>query len=119
MAECKPGEWVVVLGAAGGVGLAAVDIARALGCRVLAAASTAEKLAVCSQFGAEATVNYEIEDLKTRIKEITVEGADVIVDPVGGRYSEAALRCGRWGSRFVTVGFASGEIPRIPLNWCC
>jgi NADPH2:quinone reductase len=116
VAECRPGEWVVVLGAGGGVGLAAVDIAQVLGCRVLAAASSVAKLAVCAERGAEALVNYEEEDLKARIRELTGAGADVIIDPVGGPYSEAALRSGRWGSRFVTVGYASGEIPRIPLN---
>jgi NADPH:quinone reductase len=114
--EAQPGDWVAVLGAAGGVGLAAVDVARVLGCRVLAAASSDEKLAVCAERGAEALVNYDEEDLKVRMRELTGGGADVIVDPVGGRYSEEALRAGRWGGRFVTVGFATGEIPRIPLN---
>ena len=116
VAEVTPGEWVVVLGAAGGVGLAAVDVARAFGARVLAAASSAEKLALCTQRGAEAVVNYDTENLKERIKELTDGGADVVIDPVGGPYSEAALRATRWGGRFVVVGFASGEIPRIPLN---
>jgi NADPH2:quinone reductase len=116
VAECAPGEWVVVLGAAGGVGMAAVDIAKVMGCKVLAAASSAGKLHVCLSRGADAGVNYEEEDLKARIKEITGGGADVVVDPVGGRYSEEALRGARWGCRFVTVGYASGEIPRIPLN---
>jgi NADPH2:quinone reductase len=116
VAECRPGEWVVVLGAAGGVGLAAVDVAQVLGCRVLAAASSEEKLKVCADRGAEAVVNYDREDLKERIRELTGGGADAFIDPVGGPYAEAALRAGRWGSRFVTVGFASGEIPRIPLN---
>jgi NADPH:quinone reductase len=116
VAETQPGEWVVVLGAAGGVGLAAVDIARHLGGRVLAAASTDAKLKQCRAMGAEAVVNYETEDLKVRIKEITGGGADVVMDPVGGPYSEQALRATRWGGRFVVLGFASGEIPRIPLN---
>jgi NADPH2:quinone reductase len=116
VAECQPGEWVVVLGAAGGVGLAAVDVARILGCRVLAAASSWTKLEVCAERGATALVNYDEEDLKVRIRDITGAGADVIVDPVGGPYAEAALRAGAWGGRFITVGFASGEIPRIPLN---
>ena len=114
--QAKPGEWVVVLGAAGGVGLAAVELAAAMGCRVLAAASSPGKLAACEAKGADAVVNYSHEDLKVRIKDLTGGGADVFVDPVGGSYSEAALRAGRWGSRFVVVGFASGEIPRIPLN---
>ena len=103
-------------GAAGGVGLAAVELAKLLGARVLAAASTPEKLELCRACGAEATVDYSKEDLKTRIKEITDGGADVVIDPVGGAYSEAALRAMRWGGRFVVVGFAAGEIPRIPLN---
>lgn len=116
VAETKPGDWVVVLGAAGGVGTASVEVAQLLGGRVLAAASSDEKLALCRQLGAEAVVNYETEDLKERIKEITGGGADVVIDPVGGKYSEPALRATRWGGRFVVVGFASGEIPRIPLN---
>jgi NADPH2:quinone reductase len=116
VAEVRAGEWVVVLGAAGGVGLATVDLAVLLGARVLAAASSPEKLAVCAERGAEALVDYDHEPLKERIKEITGGGADVVVDPVGGRYAEEALRATRYGSRFVTVGYASGEIPRIPLN---
>ena len=106
----------MVLGAAGGVGLAAVELGTALGARVVAAASSSEKLALCLERGAEAGVNYGTEDLKVRIKEITGGGADVVVDPVGGSVAEQALRALRWGGRFVTVGFASGEIPRIPLN---
>lgn len=116
IAAVQAGEWVAVLGAAGGVGLAAIDVARHFGARVLAAASTEAKLAQCRAMGAEATVNYETEDLKERIKELTGGGADVILDPVGGPYSEPALRAIAWGGRFVVLGFASGEIPRIPLN---
>jgi len=116
VAGVAPGQWVVVLGAAGGVGLAAVEIGVLLGARVLAAASSPEKLALCEATGAEALVDYSTEDLKTRIKEITGAGADVVVDPVGGAYSEQALRSTRFGGHFVVVGFASGEIPRIPLN---
>ena len=116
VAEVAPREWVVVLGAAGGVGLASVEVAKLLGGRVLAAASSDGKLALCREVGAEATINYETEDLKERIKEITGGGADVVIDPVGGAYAELALRATRWGGRFVVVGFASGEIPRIPLN---
>ncbi len=116
VADVQPGEWVAVLGAAGGVGLATVDLARHLGARVVAAASSDEKLALCRARGADAVINYDTEDLKVRLKELTGGGADVVVDPVGGRYSEAALRATRWGGRFVVVGFASGEIPRIPLN---
>ena len=116
VAGVEPKDWVVVLGAAGGVGLAAVELAHLLGTRVLAAASTEEKLAVCRAKGAEATVNYSVEDLKARIKEITGDGATVVIDPVGGALAEQALRALHFSGRFVTVGFASGDIPRIPLN---
>ena len=115
VAEVQPGEWVAVLGAAGGVGLATVDLAILLGARVLAAASSPDKLAVCRERGAEAIVDYDREPLKERMKEITGGGADVVVDPVGGTYSEDALRATHFGSRFITVGYTAG-IPRIPLN---
>ncbi len=116
VARVQPGEWVVVLGAAGGVGLAAVELGAELGARVVAAASSADKLALCLERGAESGIDYRTEDLKARIKEITADGAHVVIDPVGGPSAEQALRALRWGGRFVTVGFASGEIPRIPLN---
>jgi NADPH:quinone reductase-like Zn-dependent oxidoreductase len=116
VAEVASGEWVTVLGAAGGVGLAAIDVAQALGGRVLAAASGGEKLRICRARGAEATIDYAIEDLKLRMREITAGGSDVVLDPVGGHHSEQALRSTRWGGRFVVVGFASGDIPSIPLN---
>jgi NADPH2:quinone reductase len=116
VANVKRGEWLVVLGAAGGVGLAAVELGHILGARVLAAASSAPKLEVCRRRGAEATVNYSEEDLKLRIRQLSGEGADVILDPVGGALSEQALRAIRYGGRFVSTGFASGEIPCIPLN---
>jgi NADPH2:quinone reductase len=113
----RAGEWVVVLGAAGGVGSATVDVATRLGLRVIAAASSPERLATAARLGAEAGIDYTREDLKTRIRELTGgAGADLVVDPVGGDHSEAALRALRWGGRFVTVGFADGRIPRIPLN---
>jgi NADPH2:quinone reductase len=112
----RPGQWVVVLGAAGGVGTATVDVAVRLGARVVAAASSPERLAVCEQLGAEAGIDYVKEDLKLRIREITGDGADLVVDPVGDRWAEPALRAIRWGGRFVTVGYAGGDIPRIPLN---
>ncbi len=115
-ARVQPGEWVVVLGAAGGVGLAAVELATLLGARVVAAASTQEKLDLCAERGAVAGVDYTRENLKERIKAITGGGADAVIDPVGGPASEASLRALAWGGRFVTVGFASGEIPKIPLN---
>ncbi len=116
VARVQPDEWVVVLGAAGGVGLAAVELAKVLGARVLAAARGPGRLAVCTAHGADAVVDYCEEDLKVRIKELTGVGADVVIDPVGGPYAEPALRAMRWGGRFVCVGFASGEIPKIPLN---
>jgi NADPH:quinone reductase len=112
----EPGEWAAVLGAAGGVGSAAVDVGTRLGLRVVAAASSPERLAVARKLEAQAGVDYRREDLKTRVRELTGGGADVVVDPVGGDHSEAALRATRWGGRFVTVGFADGRIPRIPLN---
>jgi NADPH2:quinone reductase len=116
-AEIKPGESLVVLGAAGGVGLAAVELGHAMGARVIAAASTDEKLDLCRRYGADETINYDREDLKTRIRELTDgQGADVIYDPVGGRYSEPALRSTAWNGRFLVIGFAAGDIPRIPLN---
>ena len=111
-----PGEWVLVLGAGGGIGLAAVDVACALGARVIAAASTPERLEAAQAMGAEATIAYEYEDLKARARELTGGGVDVVVDPVGGAHSEPALRSlGRLG-RFCVIGFASGPIPSVPLN---
>ena len=116
-ARIEPGETLLVLGAAGGVGLAAVELGKAMGARVIAAASTAEKLAVCKEHGAAETINYTAEDLKERTKALTGgEGADVIYDPVGGPLAEAALRATAWNGRFLVVGFAAGDIPRIPLN---
>jgi NADPH2:quinone reductase len=111
-----PGEWVLVLGAGGGIGLAAVDVARALGARVIAAASTPDKLATAVGMGAEATIAYEEEDLKARARELSGGGVDVIVDPVGGRHAESALRATRHLGRYCVIGFASGPIPSIPLN---
>lgn len=116
VAQVAEGDWVVVLGAAGGVGLAAVDLAVALGAKVLAAASSPEKLQVCRQRGAAATVDYDREDLKVRIREITGDGAQAVLDPVGGAYAEPALRALARGGRFVTLGYATGSIPAIPLN---
>ncbi len=113
----QPGETLLVLGAAGGVGLAAVELGKAMGARVIAAASTDEKLAVCRAHGADELINYSTEDLKERTKALTGgNGADVIYDPVGGDYSETALRAINWNGRFLVVGFANGEIPKIPLN---
>jgi NADPH2:quinone reductase len=116
-AELQPGETLVVLGAAGGVGLAAVELGAHVGAVVIAAASTDEKLALCREHGASMTINYTTEDLKTRVRELTDgRGADVVYDAVGGPYSEPALRSIAWGGRFLVVGFAAGEIPRVPLN---
>lgn len=117
IAPVRKGDWVVVLAAAGGVGLAAVDIAQLFGGRVLAAASGRHKLDLCRERGAEAGVDYDREDLRERIKEITCNaGAQIVVDPVGGQYSLPALRAlGRQGV-FVTLGYAAGAIPAVPLN---
>jgi NADPH:quinone reductase len=115
-AAVTEGDWVVVLGAAGGVGLAAVDLAVAMKARVLAAASSPEKLELCRQRGAEAVVDYDREDLKTRIRELTGDSARVVLDPVGGSYAEPALRGLARGGTFVTLGYAAGSIPAIPLN---
>jgi len=116
-AALAEGETLLVLGAAGGVGLAAVEIGKALGARVIACASTDDKLAVCRAHGADATINYASEDLRERIRALTEgRGADVIYDPVGGAYSEPAFRSIAWRGRHLVVGFAAGEIPKLPLN---
>lgn len=112
----QPGDWVVVLGSAGGVGTACVDIATRLGARVIAAASTTERAELCRSLGAVETIGYDREDLKVRIKEVTGGGADVVIDPVGGPYAEQSIRALTWGGRYVCVGFAQGEIPKIALN---
>ena len=116
-AQLKPGETLLVLGASGGVGLAAVQLGKAMGARVIAAASSDSKLDVCRQNGADDVINYASDDLRTRIKVLTAgKGVDVIYDPVGGPYSEPALRDMAWNGRFLVVGFAAGDIPKIPLN---
>jgi len=116
-AALRAGETLLVLGAAGGVGLAAVEIGKALGARVIACASSAEKLAVCSAHGADATVNYAAEDLRNRVGSLTDgRGADVIYDAVGGPYTEPAFRSIAWRGRLLVVGFAAGDIPRLSLN---
>jgi NADPH2:quinone reductase len=116
-AQLKAGETMLVLGAAGGVGLAAIEIGKALGARVIAAASTDEKLAVCREHGADATINYTTQDLREAIKaETGGKGPDVIYDPVGGVYAEPAFRSIGWRGRYLVVGFANGEIPKLPLN---
>jgi NADPH2:quinone reductase len=116
-AALAAGETLLVLGASGGVGLAAIEIGKALGARVIACASSEDKLAVCRSHGADATINYATEDLRERLKALTEgRGADVIYDPVGGPYSEPAFRSIAWRGRHLVVGFAAGEIPKLPLN---
>ena len=112
----RPGEWVVVLGAGGGIGLAAVDVASSLGARVIAAASSQAKREASVTAGAQVTIDYQTEDLKARVREITGTGADLIVDPVGDRHAEPALRSLGRSGRYLVVGFAGGSIPRVPLN---
>jgi NADPH2:quinone reductase len=116
-AQLKPGETLLVLGAAGGVGLAAVEVGKVSGARVIAAAASDEKLAVCKQHGADDLINYRTEDMRERIKQLTDEkGVDVAFDPVGGGYAETVLRNMAWGGRYLVIGFAAGDIPRISLN---
>ena len=116
-AELKAGETVLILGAAGGVGLAAVELAKTMGAKVIAAASSDEKLALCKSKGADETINYESEDLKIRVKDFTNgRGVDVVLDPVGGKYTDSALRGMAWKGRYLIIGFANGEIPNIPMN---
>jgi NADPH2:quinone reductase len=113
----RAGETLAVLGASGGTGLAAVEIGKLMGARVIACASSEEKLAFAQKHGADATINYGTEDLKDALRRVTDgRGADVVYDPVGGRYSEAALRAIAWEGRFLVIGFAAGDIPKIPLN---
>ncbi|HQY27913.1 MAG TPA: NADPH:quinone oxidoreductase family protein [Burkholderiaceae bacterium] len=116
-ARLAAGETLLVLGAAGGVGIAAVEIGKALGARVIAAASSAEKLALCREHGADDTIDYATEDLRERIRVLTDgKGPDVIYDPVGGPYTEQAFRSIAWEGRHLVIGFAAGEIPKLPLN---
>jgi NADPH2:quinone reductase len=116
-AGLKPGETLAVLGASGGAGLAAVELGKIMGARVIACASSAEKIAFAKEHGADAGIDYGREDLKEALRRLTDgRGADVIYDPVGGPYAEAALRSIAWEGRFLVVGFAAGEIPKLPLN---
>jgi NADPH2:quinone reductase len=115
-AQLQPGETMLVLGAAGGVGTAAIEVGKLMGARVIAAASTDAKLEVCRRLGADEVVNYASEDLRARLKELAPRGLDVVYDPVGGAWSELALRSTGWAGRFLVIGFASGEIPKVPLN---
>lgn len=116
-AKIQPGETLLVLGAAGGVGIATIQIAKAMGVTVIAAASSEDKLDFACQAGADLRINYSTENLKERVKELTGgKGVDVVYDPVGGDYSEQAFRSIAWDGRFLVIGFASGSIPAIPLN---
>ena len=116
-AGLKPGETILVLGAAGGVGHAAIDIAKSMGAKVIAAASSDEKLAFAKEAGADETINYTSQPFKDTVKGLTDgKGVDVVYDPVGGDLAEQALRVCAWHGRYLVVGFASGEIPRLPLN---
>jgi len=116
-AQLEAGETLLVLGAAGGVGLAAIELGALMGARVIACASSDAKLALCQQYGAEALINYSDSNLRERVKELTGgEGVDVVFDPVGGAYAEPAVRSLRFAGRYLVIGFASGAIPSIPLN---
>jgi NADPH:quinone reductase len=116
-ADLKPGETLAVLGAAGGTGLATIELGKVMGARVIACASSDDKLAFAREHGADETVNYEREDLRGALKRLGGErGIDVVYDPVGGRHAEPALRSLGWLGRYLVVGFAAGEIPKIPLN---
>ncbi len=115
--QVKPGETVVVTGASGGAGLAALELAKIMGARVIACASSPDKLAICTAHGADAGIDYSREDLKARLRELTDgAGPDVIYDCVGGEYAEPAFRAIAWEGRYLVVGFAAGEIPKLPLN---
>jgi NADPH2:quinone reductase len=116
-AHLREGETLLILGASGGVGLAAIQLGKAMGATVIAAASNPEKLSACQENGADYVINYAQDDLRQSVKEITKgRGVDVIYDPVGGSFSEKALRDMSWGGRFLIIGFAAGEIPKVPLN---
>jgi len=115
-AALKAGETLLVLGASGGVGLSAVELGKVMGAHVIAAASSDEKLAVAKEAGADELVNYSEQPLKDAVKKLARNGVDVIYDPVGGEFTEQALRCMGWEGRHLIVGFAAGDIPRIPAN---
>ncbi len=116
-ANIQPGETLLVLGAAGGVGTTAIELGKLMGAKVIAAASSAEKLALCKQLGADELINYNEVSLKDAVKELTGgKGVDVVYDPVGGDYAEPAIRSMGWNGRYLVIGFASGPIPKIPLN---
>ena len=116
-ANLQKGETILILGASGGVGLTALELSKIMGAKVIAAASSKEKLDLCKQYGADEVINYTVDSLKDKVKEITNgKGVDVIYDPVGGHFSELALRAIAWKGRHLVIGFANGEIPKIPIN---
>jgi len=116
-ANLQPGETMLVLGAAGGVGTTAIELGKLMGAKVIAAASSEEKLELCRKLGADEVINYSTTSLKDAVKELTGgKGVDVVYDPVGGDYAEPAIRSMAWNGRYLVIGFASGPIPRIPLN---
>ena len=116
-AAIQPGETLLVLGAAGGTGVSAIELGKLMGAKVIAAASSDEKLALCKARGADETINYATEDLRERVKALTGgRGVDVVYDPVGGAYAEQALRSMAWRGRYLVIGFTTGEIPKLPLN---
>lgn len=116
-AAIQPGETLLVLGAAGGTGVSAIELGKLMGAKVIAAASSDEKLALCKARGADETINYATEDLRERVKALTDgRGVDVVYDPVGGTYAEPALRSMAWRGRYLVIGFTTGEIPRLPFN---
>lgn len=115
-ADLAAGETLLVLGASGGVGLTAVEIGKALGARVIAAASSLDKLALCRDHGADELIDYSADDLKTRLAQVAPGGIDVVYDPVGGEHAQAAVRALCWGGRYLTVGYASGDIPKVGMN---
>ncbi len=116
-AQLKAGETLLVLGAAGGVGLTAVEIGKLMGARVIACASSEDKLALCREYGADELINYSSTELRERVRELTRgKGVDVVYDPVGGSFAEPAVRSLAYQGRYLVIGFASGEIPKIPLN---
>ena len=116
-AAIQPGETLLVLGAAGGTGVSAIELGKLMGAKVIAAASSDEKLALCKARGADETINYATEDLRQRVNALTGgRGVDVVYDPVGGAYAEPALRSMAWRGRYLVIGFTTGEIPKLPLN---
>ncbi|WP_064059553.1 NADPH:quinone oxidoreductase family protein [Prescottella equi] len=115
-ADLAAGETLLVLGASGGVGLTAVEIGKALGARVIAAASSPDKLALCRDHGADELIDYSADDLKTRLAQVAPGGIDVVYDPVGGEHAQAAVRALCWGGRYLTIGYASGDIPKVGMN---